>query len=606
MRGDAPKCLIQQYFLFKTHINLPLSEIMAETNDTSANENTQEIDLSSLSSLAFNPDWATDNARKISIERSSRTDFRENGARGTRKEFVKDAGFSRDRREKRDRRTPRPPRTESPATKDETSPENSRRPSNGKNRHPDSRRRNFKPDTLPPLRVADIMIYPEDKPFTVLAKAIKNSARTYVLFEVAKIILEKPERFLVVISPLQKKDKAGKPIPGNEPLPPLYLSVPDGLPFLNEQDAVAHVFKNHLDKFFTLEEVEAEAPKGNFTMIAKCGFTGELLAPPNYHAYQQILRDHHATNFPKMAFERFMSRIETVKDAEAINAWIEKMRKVTRYTLKDRRDDEPESFDNVGAAKAFVLATRKDEAVKPVKQIRLSGKLIEKMPIGPLKTNIEHEIVFQQKFPLNTANGFRGRLRHMGFSLYKKGSKGITMVCGVKRKFRTPTSVFSDTIQRVFDFLEKNPGTPIKELPAKMLGLEEPQKAETPAESDSVPAPAPLAETPEAKELVGTVRWLVTEGYVSEMSDGKLYAHPVMTEAQAKAAANAEQPIERPEIPQVDWPEDNIASNVPEAPKPLIKVIGSLSAEDDASAPKADSPEPETQPLKPESAAPEA
>lgn len=573
---------------------------MTETNDTSANENTQEIDLSSLSSLAFNPDWATDNARKISIERSPRPDFRENGARGARKEFGKDAGFSRERREKRDRRAPRPPRTESPDSVAESATEQSHKAPHWKNRRPDSRRRTFKSDTLPPLRVADIMIYPEDKPFTVLAKAIKNSARTYILFEVAKIILEKPERFLVVISPLQKKDKAGKPIPSNEPLPPLYLSVPDGLPFLNEQDAFAHVFKNHLDKFFSLEEVEVEAPKGNFTMIAKCGFTGELLAPPNYHAYQQILRDHHATNFPKMAFEKFMSRIETVKDPEAINAWIEKMKKVTRYTLKDRRDDEPESFDNVGAAKAFVLAARKDEAVKQTKQVRLSGKLIEKMPIGPLKNNIEHEIAFQQKFPLNTANGFRGRLRHMGFSLYKKGSKGITMVCGVKRKFRTPSSVFSDTIQRVFDFLEKNPGTPIKELPAKMLGLEEPQKTEHPAESDSAPAPAPLAETPEAKELVGTVRWLVTEGYVSEMSDGKLYAHPVMTEAQAKAAANAEQPIERPEIPQLECPEDNIEANVPEAPEPLIKVIGSLSATEEPAAPETDSAEPEAQSETPE------
>lgn len=576
---------------------------MAETNDTSANENTQEIDLSSLSSLAFNPDWATDdNARKISIERSSRPDFRENGARGAHKDFRKDSDFSRDRREKRDRGSPRPPRTETPASSDAPAPEQNRRPSNGKSRRPDSRRRNFKSDALPPLRVADVMIYPEDKPFTVLAKAIKNSARTYVLFEVAKIILEKPERFLVVISPLQKKDKAGKPIPSNEPLPPLYLSVPDGLPFLNEQDAFAHVFKNHLDKFFTLEEVEVEAPKSNFTMIAKCGFTGELLAPPNYHAYQQILRDHHATNFPKMAFEKFMSRIETVKDPEAINAWIEKMKKVTRYTLKDRRDDEPESFDNVGAAKAFILAARKDAAVKPTKQIRLSGKLIEKMPIGPLKTNIEHEIAFQQKFPLNTANGFRGRLRHMGFSLYKKGSKGITMICGVKRKFRTPSSVFSDTIQRVFDFLEKNPGTSIKELPAKMLGLEEPQKADVPAEGEAVPAPAPLAETPEAKELVGTVRWLVTEGYVSEMSDGKLYAHPVMTEAQAKAAANAEQPIERPEIPQVECPEDNIEANVPEAPEPLIKVIGSLSATEETTEPETPEANPETPTENPETA----
>ena len=564
---------------------------MNDTNETPDSENA-EIDLSSLSSLDFNPDWAADDAKKISVERSSRPEFRGR----PRRDFDR-ADAPRERRETRDRRGPRPPRREesrseseaprAPRFADSDAPR-SREGGKPPRRGNDRRRPPSRDGNPPPMRVADVMIYPEDKPFTVLAKAIKNSARTYVLFEIAKIILEKPERFAVVVTPLQKKDKAGKPIPSDKPLPPFYVSVPDGMPFRNEQDAFAHVFKNHIDKFFDVEEVEIEAPKGNFTMIAKCGFTGELLAPPNYHAYQQILRDWHAANFPKMPFEKFMSRVETVKDPEAIAAWSEKMKKRTRFVLKNRKDGEPESFDDAGAAKAFVVASRKNEAVRETKQVRISGTLVEKMPLGPLKANIEREIEFQRKFPLNTANGFRGRLRHLGFFLYKKGPKGITLVCGVKRKFRTPSSVFSDTIQRVFDFLEKNPGTAISELPKKMLGIgaeteakpeAAPAETETPAPTENA-APAPSAdEEALAKELVGTVRWLVTEGYVAEMSDGKLYAHPVMTEAQAKAAEKAEQPLERPEIPSVECPGDDIGGAVPEAPEPLIKVIGSLSAE---------------------------
>ena len=52
-----------------------------------------------------------------------------------------------------------------------------------------------------------------------------------------------------------------------------------------------------------------------------------------------------------------------------------------------------------------------------------------------------------------------------------------------------------------------------------------------------------------------------------------------------KAAANAEQPIERPEIPNVGCPGDNIGEQVPEAPEPLIKVIGSLAPEEPEQAP---------------------
>lgn len=537
-------------------------------------ENLREIDLSSLASLNFNPDWASDDAKKINFERPGYSDSRGNNRRPPRKEFKHNA--SRDRR---------PPRVshkdnESPETPERENRREDKKHHRGSDRRNKHRTHEFPTENRPAVRVADVMIYPEEKPFTVLAKAIKNSARTYVLFEIAKIILEKPERFNVVISPLQKKDKAGKPIPSETPLPPFYVSIPDGIPFRNEQDAIAHVLKNHLDAFFTCEEIEIDAPKGNFTMVAKCGFTGEVIAPPNYHGYQQALRDHHAANFPKMAFEKFMSRVETVSDPELLAAWVDKMKKVTRYTLKDRREGEPETFDGIGAAKAFVLASRKDAAVRQSKQVRIAGTLVEKMPIGPLKTSIESEIAFQRKFPLNTANGFRGRLRHLGFSLYKKGSKGITMVCGVKRKFRTPSSVFSDTIQRVFDFLEKNPGTNLKELPEKMLGIEAASVPATEGENAPETPVLPAEESAAAKELVGTVRWLVTEGYVSEMADGKLYAHPMMTEAQAKAAANAEQPIERPEIPSVECPEDNIGETVPEAPEPLIKVIGSLAPEE--------------------------
>ena len=544
-------------------------------------ENLQEIDLSSLASLDFNPAWAAADAKKINFERHGQADSRNGNRRPPRKEFKHDGAS-------RDRRPPRAPRKDNaPESAEAPARENRRddaKPHRGNPRRNKHQSHAPAAEKRPLVRVADVVIYPEEKPFTVLAKAIKNSARTYVLFEIAKIIVEKPERFNVVIAPLQKKDKAGKPIPSETPLPPFYVSLPDGMPFLNEQDALAHVLKNHLDAFFNCEEVEIEAPKGNFTMVAKCGFTGEVIAPPNYHGYQQALRDHHAANFPNMAFEKFMSRVETVNDPELVNAWIEKVKKVTRYTLKDRREGEPESFDGLGAAKAFILASRKDAAVRQSRQVRITGTLVDKMPLGPLKSTVDAEIAFQRKFPLNTANGFRGRLRHLGFSLYKKGAKGVTMVCGVKRKFRTPDSVFSDTIQRIFDFLEKNPGTNLKDLPAQMLGIEA-SVAPASVEGEAPANPIPAEESAAEKELIGTVRWLVNEGYVSEMADGKLYAHPVMTEAQAKAAANAEQPIERPEIPNVECPGDNIGEQVPEAPEPLIKVIGSLAPEEPEQAP---------------------
>ena len=566
-----------------------------------------ELDLSSLSSLSFQPSWASGSGtEKISVGRVSREDRRGNAPRRERSFSSGSAGASRDRRPPRSRAdaagTPRdgahdfggenrPPRREFRGEGEQR-----RRRDDSRGPHPHRGRPHA--GTFPPPRVVEVSFFPEEKPFGVLAKAVKASARTYALFEIANLILEKPDRFTVSVKPFVPAKK--KPAEGGdaassatkEAVPTLFVSVPDGMPFLGEADALAYVFERHADKFFTVETVEVEPPKGNFTMVAKCGFTGELLAPPNYHAYQQILRDWHAANFPKMPFEKFMARLETVKDQESVDAWIAKMKTVVRYTVKDRRDGEPETLDGAGAAKAFLLSARKNKAVRAVGAARFPGKLLEQMPMGPMKAGIEKELEFQRRFPLDTANFLRGRLRRSGFSLFKRGAKGITLVCAIRRKFRTPDSVFSDTIQRVFDFLEKHPNTKVQDLPKLMLGIgDEPSvpAPDVPAGDSAAPAPttvvegasdvpaaeavsAPAAEEKSSEaeaqlsELLGCLRWLVLEGYVSELSDGSLFTYPKMTVAQAKAAAKEDEAEAKSDgVPAEEKPDD-IAAEIPPAP----------------------------------------
>lgn len=663
---------------------------MDEKNDArelppqDSRENPQEVDLSALSSLSLEPSWASgDKTEKISVGRFSHDD-----RRGERRERFGNA--PRDRRPPRDRSSgeglgrerrrdgsaaPSAAESSAPRSRGERPPRRDRGDfaHGGKGGHFRSVPRVH--GGAPAPRLIEVAFSPEEKPFSVLAKAIKSSARTYALFEIASLILEKPERFTVTVKRFVR-DAAKKPVVPAKPAAPaapgaaetavpaapltapetvpaapdapakrepqLFVAVPDGMPFLNETDALAYVFDRHADKFFDVETVEIEPPKGNFTMVAKCGFTGELLAPPNYHAYQQILRDWHAANFPRMPFEKFMSRLETVKDPEAVSAWLTKMKTVTRYTVKDRVEGEPETLDGAGAAKAFLLSNRKDKAVRAVVSARFPGKLLAQMPMGPMKAGIENELAFQRRFPLDTANLLRGRLRRAGFSLFKRGSKGVTLVCAVRRKFRTPDSVFSDTIQRVFDFLEKHPKTKISDLPKLMLGIgdesAETKPAETKAEgkpaettaetaatlesavttettvpaeaaapaapetapattettvpAETVSATTESAATPEAApapaeapvpaaqrkaeieaqiaSLLGTVRWLVLEGYVSELSDGELVTYPKMTAPQPKPAAKKSAVSEKKSAEKpAEEAEDDIAASIPPAPEPV-------------------------------------
>lgn len=465
----------------------------------------------------------------------------------------------------------------------------------------------------------NITCYPEDAGFAAMVKAVRASCRTFQLFEITKAVLEKNERFVVVIQrkPTEKPAAAPAPAPETAAAPaepakaakpaPMFMSQPDHLPFENEDVAIQHVLKNHLGLFFDVQEVEIDPPKGNFPIINKCGITGELLGPPNYHLYQQIIQQHHATRLGRMAFEKFRDSIVSAREPEVVQQWLDKMKKTTRYTWKtvaakpapapvaaaetpaapadaapapaEATEVKPvevppaeattppaeaavkeggPSFDSLDEARAYLLANAKDRVVRAVETVRFHGKLIEKLPGGEIKRAIEGHVERQRRFPLDTANALRGRLRREGFTIFKKGSRGVSYVCAVKRRFRVPGQVFSDSIAGLIDFVEKNPMLHVKDLPAKFLGVDiAAALAATPLPEGTAASQAPFMVLPpeqgeKLRKMNNDLRWLVTEGYVTEFSDGKLFAPPPMAPHAAKKAdehGEEHDPVDFPEAP---------------------------------------------------------
>jgi hypothetical protein len=398
------------------------------------------------------------------------------------------------------------------------------------------------------------------------------------------LLLEKPDRYIVVVSP--------KPVKGNEPAP-LYYSVPGHLPFETEEDAINHVMANYLDQFFEIEEIEVEPPKGNFQMVNRCTITSELLGPPNYHRYQEFLQLHYTARITGMSFEQFTARVESSKEQEHIDAWLESMKKGARYTVKDHQEGESESFDTLEAVRHFLLQQRKDKVVGSGESVRFAGRDIERLPKGDIRRSVEAYVESQKHFPLDSANNIRGRLRRHKFAVYKKGSKGVSFVCAVKRKFRDSKTIFTESISDLIDFIEKHPEIPASKLPNEYVGIDtEKQKPEAlkmteaeveaaakakaeAAEAEAIAATATdspegqaaeaAEKAPEAEEATPTItkdatasteaqpkvelseedqkklrqlmldlRWLITEGYVTEYGDGRLFAPPPMPDAKPK------------------------------------------------------------------------
>lgn len=282
---------------------------MVEEKPDKKNDGEDSVDLSGLEGLSLGPSWVSGDTPKQRMPKSVREDRRRN--------FQDGEGGNR-----RDRRGPRPPRS-----REDRPPRSGRDGPRGEGRERGARKRFHEaPEREPFEPIIEADFYPEDVPFKALAQAMRHSCRTFELFEIARVILEKAERFVCVAKHPDQKE-------GDPAL--LWASVPDGLPFLSEREASEHVLGHYMETFFEVEEREVEPPSGTFQMVHRCGVTGELLGPPNYHRFQAICQEHHAAKLPNMSFERFRERMETVREQEVIDAWLEKMKKRTHYTLKE-------------------------------------------------------------------------------------------------------------------------------------------------------------------------------------------------------------------------------------------------------------------------------
>jgi len=509
------------------------------------------LDLSALNELSLGPNWVSGNVPSSKVPRS----------RGPERSGTHSSSGGR----------PPPRRSNERRTRREDGGGGRDRGERGSFDQKGGRGRRFeREEVFEPVLTADF--YPEEAPYTALANVIRTSCRTFELFEIAHLILEKPERWVCVAKH-----------PGQKPGEPAIMSasVPDGLPFLSEQEAINHTLTHYLDQFCTIEAVEVDAPAGTFQMIHKCGVTGELLAPPNYHKYTSIIREHHQRCASKMSFEQFQSRLEGVRDEESIAAWLEKMKQRNRYTLKVAEGEEAKVFNDFDDLRVYLMTTAREKLVRPAYSVRVVGKDVHLLPEGDiLRKSIETLHAYQLKFPLETANNLRSRLRRTNFHLYKKGSKGISYVCAVKRRFRLKEEVLSESLSDLISFIEAHPNVKASSLPHSYLGIGEkvqekvasaghPNKAEIktadevadvavesaevqsvqpdaePKAVDTAEAPTEAVkpviqpipqEDPQLKLLRRDLHYLVSQGYIVEYSDGRLFALPVREESIEKTA----------------------------------------------------------------------
>lgn len=505
---------------------------MTNSELPATNPSSAENEALPLEELELTPEWVKSSGKSYADHTGSERESRRDDRRPSR---------NRDR-ERGDR--PRPPRP--PEAGDRRGPRPERRRS-GPPRRPDSDRGPSKP-AAPPILPVEITFQPEEKGFGAMVEAMKLTQRAYALFDIAKLVLNKPERHVVKF--------AGKPAADGSRAP-LFLLMPGEHIFLRQDEAVRFALRHHADKICREKKTPIDPPKGNFTFVNRCGLTGVWLGPPNYHEYQGRLVRHHQQRLRHIPFDEFKSRIQTVRDPEAVKAWVESMSSKSEYECI--LDTEPKVFATRDELENHFVQIHLAQFITSAPEMRISGTASRQLQNPALLEAVRLAWMQERKFPLKTANEMRGKIRHEGFHFFKD-PKGVTYIGRVKPQRFESIAHLTDQIQKIILYLREHFGCTRKQLmahfiprpasvPSASLPVPDssaPQAAPVSTESQA-PAPAPIQTEDQAKtsapppepgapvvsappvpseedRFLADLHWLIQDGYVVEFSNGRLWA----------------------------------------------------------------------------------
>ncbi len=411
-------------------------------NDTPPADSTHKdsgaVDLGQILDLNFVPDWA-----RSAPGQQDYADYQE--SRGPRR-----AG--RD-----DRRGPRVPRSAAAGQPmprrggSSASAADRPRPDRGGDTRPYREGRDNRPqrDPFPPAPTAhriDISFIPERHQLGVLARKVRSTHRAYPLSKLAELLASKPEFCEVKIESLP-------PAEGQRP-EPLFQCKETRATFLTEDAFQNYVLREYLDVHYERIEEEVESPKGVFNCVGRCGRTGELLGPPNYHTYNARVREIWQARFPDLSLDEYSRRIELVHDAELVEQWKQQCSRRTVYRSRSAGPEAP-ALD-WAAARAEFLSSIAPKMLKKDHRAIVPQSVIEASAEPWLKRLVQDSFAREQRHPLTLLRALRPALRHMGMAMFRPGGRD-TYITPVAPHPIDPAHAV-DNIHAVLEHLRAHPG----------------------------------------------------------------------------------------------------------------------------------------------------
>ena len=473
------------------------------------------VEPGDLLDLKLLPSWLKDSAPAPSYEHYEGETERESGRRGG--EDRRGRGRGPEARFGGRGRDAPPPNTEGGGP---------RRPSRDKG-PPRDRRQGPRPDDHQrresqekaaqelAARVA-IRFLPHPPAFESVAAQVKSNPLAYSVFALARLFLEKPERYDVRFT--------------TKPEMPLFQIGEHGAVSADRETLETNAFHLAQGDYYKVEVTQGDPIKGNFTAVARCRASGTLLGPTNHHAYQPKLRALYEQRFSRrMSFPEYQRQIEMVSDPAVVEQWKEEARNVTTYATL--REEPPVTFHSAADTERHFRQNYLPGLVRPVTEQTIGGVGSRQLPDRLLRGLIEDAWSRETRSPSQVMQELSNRFRESGLHIFRH-RRGMLFVTSVRvRPFTHEQTSVSAHVQAILQTVGAHPGMHRKDLADKIL-------MEVPAEEV------------EARKmgLASDLRWLVSEGYVIEFNDGSLDlprvkakpAQPPVEQAKVEGAGSTE------------------------------------------------------------------
>ena len=450
-----------------------------------------------------------------------------------------------------------------------------------------------------PLPGWAVKLYAEPRALDAITRQIKASGRAYPVFELGRLFLASRDRYVAHFfrkappQPQQQQQRGPKGGPEESaPVPQqqqpqqegpeeLFQCTADESLWTSREEAVRHAMHGGvLEKYYRTETVTVDPPKGIFTAIAVCGFSGAPLGPPNHHAFQSNVARMHRERFANLPIDRYKARIQVVKDETAVAKWLESQTSITQYVpLQVAEGTEPVPFKSTAEMEAHFLKNHAGDAVRAVKQAKVTGNIPGKLLARGLLDLLRLEVEAQQRFPMQLVQDLCRDLEKQHLKFFKRDRKA-TFVSRSRPHYLENEDHLSSRIRSIIGIVRANPGITYGTLVSTLAPHVEPAVTGD-AGTPSVPAPveteteataaaaaaapveetvvtdAVVAETPAAEEAVAEV---TTEEAVAEVVPAPAADESAPAEAVVEEAAPAEEIAPEPEAESIPESEATTAS----------------------------------------------